>query len=67
MDARGRLTRLIKYTSGDAKELIKHCIHRPAHEGYEEAKQLLKERYGKRIYHTCCVQERPSWLAEPKT
>ena len=45
-DARGRLTRLIKYTSGDAKELIKHCIHRPAHEGYEDAKQLLKERYG---------------------
>ena len=25
-DPRGRLTRLIKYTTREAKELIKHCI-----------------------------------------
>ena len=26
---REKLTRLIKYTSGDARELIKHCIQLP--------------------------------------
>ena len=25
-DPRGKLTRLIKYTKGDAKEMIKHCV-----------------------------------------
>ena len=27
IDQRGRLARLLKYTSGDAKELIKGCVH----------------------------------------
>ena len=31
-DLRGRLPRLIKYTTGDAKELIKHCIELPSNE-----------------------------------
>ena len=26
-DQVGRLTRLIRYTAGEAKELVKHCIH----------------------------------------
>ena len=29
-DARGRLTRLIKYNDGEPKEMIKHCIQQPA-------------------------------------
>ena len=29
-DPRQRLIRLLKYTRGDAKELIKHCIHEEA-------------------------------------
>ena len=45
-DPRGRLLRLIKYTSGEAKELIKHCIHQPPELGYERAKKLLTRRYG---------------------
>ena len=32
-DPRGRLTRLIKYTTGEAKDLIKHCIQQPLSEG----------------------------------
>ena len=28
-DPRVRLTRLIKYTMGDAKEMIKHCAQQP--------------------------------------
>ena len=45
-DPRGRLTRLTKYTTGDAKELIKHCIHLPSNEGFKNAKYLLEKIYG---------------------
>ena len=44
-DPRGRLTRLIKYTTGEAKELIKHCIE-PGNKGYENVVNLLYRRYG---------------------
>ena len=44
--SRGRLTRLIKYTIGEAKDLIMHCIHQPSSVGYENAKKLLLSRYG---------------------
>eukprot|EP00794_Sanderia_malayensis_P002442 gene2442-2808_t len=46
IDARGRLTRLIKYNSGGARELIQHCIHLPQTVGYETARDLLQRRYG---------------------
>ena len=45
-DPCGRLARLIKYTTGEAKELIKHCIEQPANKGYENAVNLLYRRYG---------------------
>ena len=45
-DPRGKLTRLIKYTSGDARELIKHCIQLPSNEGFKHAKYLLEKVYG---------------------
>ena len=45
-DTRGRLTRLIKYKTGEAKDLIKHCIQQPSAEGYENAMELLENRYG---------------------
>ena len=32
-DPRGRLTRLIKYTTGEAKELIKNCIQEDPSKG----------------------------------
>ena len=44
-DPHGRLTRLIRYTSGGAKELIKHCIELPSHLGYNNAMHLLYKRY----------------------
>ena len=34
---RGKLTRLIKYTTGDAKEMIKICIQLPPEIGFETA------------------------------
>ena len=44
-DPRGTLTRLIKYTSGDARELIKHCIQLPSNEEFKHAKYLLQKVY----------------------
>ena len=45
-DPRGRLIRLLKYTSGEAKELINHCIQLPSNEGFKYAKYLLEKVYG---------------------
>ena len=45
-DPRGRLTRLIKYTVGEEKELIKQCIQLPHDKGYKYVKSLLEKTYG---------------------
>ena len=45
-DPGGRLTRLTKYTDGQPKEMIKHCIQQPAAVGYKNARSLLVEKYG---------------------
>ena len=45
-DPQGRLTRLIKYTKGDAKEMIKHCVQQHPTVGYKNAKDLLRQKYG---------------------
>ena len=45
-DPWGRLTRLIKYTYGQPKEMIKHCIQQPVAVGYENATSLFEEKYG---------------------
>ena len=45
-DQTGRLTRLLKFTGGEAKELIKHCIHLPPKTGYETVVRMLNNRYG---------------------
>ena len=45
-DPRVRLTRLIKYKTGERKELIKYCIEQPANKGYVNAINLLYRKYG---------------------
>ena len=40
-DPVGRLTRLIKFTDGEAKDLIKHYIHLTPDIGYHTAIMLL--------------------------
>ena len=45
-DEQGRLTRLIRFTKGEAKEMIKTCIQLPSEVGFKTAKRLLHERYG---------------------
>ena len=34
-DPHGRLVRLLKYTEGEARETIKHCIQQPVDIGYD--------------------------------
>ena len=41
-----RLYYLEQYTAGDVKELIRSCHHLPPDEGYEEARSLLKRKFG---------------------
>ena len=38
---RGKLTRLIKYTKGDAKEMIKHCVQQPPAQGFKNGKSSV--------------------------
>ncbi len=45
-DPRGRLTRLIMYTKGEAKELVKNCIQEDPSTGYLHAMALLRNHYG---------------------
>ena len=46
-DERGRLTRLIKYTEGEAKDLIKHLVHDADSKScYSTAMSLLEKEYG---------------------
>ena len=45
-DPRGQLTRLIKFTKREAKEIAKNCIQLPSELGLKTAKQLLAEGFG---------------------
>ena len=45
-DQKGRLTRLIQYTSGEPKNLIKHLIQHASGDGYDQAIKILDEEYG---------------------
>ena len=45
-DERGRLNRLLKYTKGEAKELIQPCVHEPDKYCYKRALKLLDNEYG---------------------
>ena len=45
-DPIGRLTRLIEYTTGEGKDLIKHCIQKSLSERYKYALELLRIGYG---------------------
>ena len=42
----GRLLRLLKYTRGEAQDLIKHCVEEPSYMGYSHAQELWRKRYG---------------------
>ena len=41
-----RLYYLEQFTAGDIKEIVRSCHHLPAEEGYDEARRLLRRKYG---------------------
>ena len=45
-EPRGRLTKLIKFTTEEARKLIKHCIQLPHNRGYQHTSALLERTYG---------------------
>ena len=44
-DPRVRLKRLIRYTKGDPKDMIQHCVQQPTSVGYKNAKKILDQKY----------------------
>ena len=54
-DRQGRLTRLIKYTCGEARELAKNFIHDRPGVGHTNAMNLLEKQYGdpQRLLASC--------------
>ena len=46
VDAQVKLTRLLQYTSGRAKSAIKYCSLVGGEQGYQQARNILKERFG---------------------
>ena len=44
-DPGARLTRLIRYTKGDLKNIIHYCVQQPPSVGYKNAKKILDQHY----------------------
>ena len=57
-DPRQRFIRLLNYTSGEAKELIRHCVHEENHVCYDKALTLLKKEYGDSFKVQCALLEK---------
>ena len=56
-EQRGRLTRLIKYTSGEPKELIRHCVQEDPSECYDNM-HTTRQRIWKHSSYNMCLLER---------
>ena len=48
-DERGRLNRLLTYTSGPAKELVRTCVYCSDEDCFTNAMELLHEEYGNKL------------------
>ena len=57
-DQRGRLNRLIQYTSGEAKDLIRHCVHNDPTQCYDDALILLGREYGDPLRIACAYMDK---------
>ncbi|KAK0150310.1 hypothetical protein N1851_008772 [Merluccius polli] len=53
-----RLYFLEQYTSGQARDLVRSCLHRDARQGYAEARQLLEKQFGSEIKVTSAYLEK---------
>ena len=68
-DPTGRLIRLIKYTDGEARHLIKPYVQQLTHLEYQNAKISLKKRHGDphRIYASYRKKETPIQYEDAKS
>ena len=57
-DQRGRLNRLIQYTAGEAKDLIRHCVHNNHLNCYDDALALLEQEYGNPLRIACAYMDK---------
>ena len=46
VDSHMKLTRLLQFTSGEAKDSIRHCALIGGSRGYEQARRILSSRFG---------------------
>ena len=65
-DPQGRLTRLIKLTTGEVRELIKPFIHDNPEYGYENAMKLLERQYGNPFKLLACYRNEIKWMTKIK-
>ncbi|XP_066933229.1 uncharacterized protein [Clytia hemisphaerica] len=63
-DERGKLTRLIDCTTGEPHELVKSCVYLDDKDYYQQAKELLKKKYGSP--HTIASEYRKQSVLWPK-
>lgn len=57
-DNEDRLHFLIQYTRGLPQELVRSCQHMSPNQGYQKAKQLLKEHFGNAYKISCAYIEK---------
>ena len=57
-DSRQRFMRLLNYTDGEAKDLIKHCIHEDNDICYDQALKLLEKEYGSSFKVSCAYMDK---------
>ena len=57
-DQKGRLNRLIQCTKGEAKELIRHCVHNDPNTCYDDAMLLLDKEYGDPFRISCAYMKK---------
>ena len=56
-DPRQRLVRLLNFTEGEAKDLIKHCVHEKE-KCYSVALELLEKEYGSSFKVACAYMDK---------
>ena len=65
-NAQGRLTRLVKLTTEEVKELVKPFIHDNPKYGYESAMKLLESQYGNPFKLLACYRNETKRMAKIK-
>ena len=57
-EPRQRFIRLLNYTTGEAKEVIRHCVHEDDETCYAKALNLLEKEFGDSFKVECAYLEK---------